>query len=282
MEKRIFDFTDSRLAAGDAALYELGVAAGTDGFSFLVADPVGAVLALKAWHFDNYNGDFPAVESLLRQVLGSEWLLTAAYSRARCAVFNRQATLVPRRLFAADQLPSYLQLLLPAGDHVFGYAELPALDCFLVYALDAATDGLLRRNFPGAQITHLAVGWLHKCHELAPAGSARVFVNLRYEIAQIAVFERRNLLFYNAFNFDTANDFLYFALLAYDQCRLDPQETPLLLTGDLLEESAIYRQLYAYIRHLEFAESPGRYQLPPELSALPAHFFFDLFSLKSI
>lgn len=282
MEKRIFDYTDSRLAAGDAALYELSVVAGADGFSFLAADPVGAVLALKAWHFDNYNGDFPAVEPALRQILGSEPLLATSYSRARCAVFNQQATLVPRRLFAADQLPAYLQLLLPAGDHVFGYAELPAMDCFLVYALDSAADGLLRRNFPGAQLTHLAVGWLQKCHELAPAGSAYVFVNLRYEVAQVAVFERRNLLYYNTFSFEAAADFLYFALLAFDQCGFNPEQTPLLLTGDLLEESEIYRLLHGFVRHLRFATGPERYQLPADLSALPAHFYFDLFSLKTI
>ncbi len=280
MEKRIFDFTDSRLLAGAAALYELSVVAGTDGFSLLAADPTGAVLALKSWHFDNYDGGFDAVEPELRQIFDGEALLKEPFSRIRCAVFNRSATLVPRRLFNADQLPAYFQLLLPPGDWEYHYEALPTLDCFLVYALEKNTAGLLRRNFPATIITHLAAPLIQKTLEIISPDEQLILVNLRNEVAQIVAFERGNLLYYNTFSYDKASDLLYFVLLAFEQCRLNPEHIPLLLAGTVLQDSEIYKLLFRYVRNIRFAPAPDRYQLPPEAQPLPDHLFFDLFSLK--
>lgn len=281
MEKRIFDFSDSRLLAGAAALYELSMVAGTDGFSLLAADPTGTVLALKSWQFDNYDGGFDAVESDLRQILGSESLLQQPFSRVRCAVFNRWATLVPRRLFNAAELPSYFQLLMPAGEYDYQYESLHDLDCFLVYAVEKNTAELLQRNFPTLAVTHLAAPVLQKALELAGSDSPVVFVNIRNEVAQVAAFERGNLLFYNSFSYDKASDLLYFVLLTYEQCRLNPDQIPLMLSGTMLPDSEIYKLLYRYIRNIGFAPATERYYLPPEAQPLPDHFFFDLFSLKS-
>lgn len=281
MDKRIFDFTDSRLLAGAAALYELNVVAGTDGFSFLAADPTGAVLTLKAWHFDNYDGDFEPADTDLRAILASEPVLQSSFSRVRCAVFNRQATLVPRRLFSPDALSSYFQLLLPQGDFEYGYEALPNLDCYLVYALDKRVGDLLLKYLPAQNITHLASPVLQKALDVVTIDATGLLVNLRNEVAQVMAFERGNLLFYNAFSFDKASDLLYFVLLAYDQCRLSPDRIPLWLAGEALPDSEIYKQLYRYVRHVRFVAPPGNYHWPTEAPQVSDHMFFDLFCLKS-
>lgn len=281
MDKRIFDFSDSRLLAGAAALYELNVVAGTDGFSFLAADPTGAILTLKAWHFDNYDGGFEQTDTDLRAILASESVLQSAFSRVRCAVFNREATLVPRRLFNPDALNSYFQLLLPPGDYEYGYEALPNLDCYLVYALDKRVGDLLLKYLSVQNITHLASPLLQKALDVVSIDATAVVVNLRNEVAQVMAFERGNLLFYNTFSFDKAGDLLYYVLLAYDQCRLSPDRIPVWLAGEALPDAEIYKQLYRYIRQIRFVAAPTNYHWPAEAPPVPEHMFFDLFCLKS-
>lgn len=115
---------------------------------------------------------------------------------------------------------------------------------------------------------------------MATANDYEVFLNARNQAAQIAVFDRRNLLFYNAFRFEKPNDLLYFALLAYDQFRLDPAEIPLTVSGNLPEDSEIYRTLYRYVRAIRFASLPEKMVLPEGVENLPQHFWFDLSNLR--
>jgi hypothetical protein len=90
------------------------------------------------------------------------------------------------------------------------------------------------------------------------------------------VFERRNLVFFNTFDFTKPADLLYYILLAYKQFDLNPLEVPLALSGTLLEDSEIYRLLLRYVRSMHFLPLPDGFQLPDAANALPAHYWFDL------
>lgn len=281
MDKRSFEYTDSRLETGAAALYELNVVAGTDGFSFLAADPTGTILSLKSWHFDPYEDTDQGPSSAIARILDKEPLLNAVFSHVRYAVFGAETTLVPRRLFNHDELPAYFRLLLPPGDFEFGHSALPDFDCYLAYAVEQELASVLRQRFPAAQNMHLAAPVLTRALKIISIDSTGVMANLRHGVVQIVALERGNLLFYNTFKFDTASDLLYFVLLVYDQCWLNPDQVPLYLAGELLPDSEIYKVLYRYIRHLNFVGPPLNYFWPHDVAAPPDHLFFDLYSLKS-
>jgi hypothetical protein len=118
---------------------------------------------------------------------------------------------------------------------------------------------------------------------LAKRNDYEVFVNLRNHIAQIAVFDRRNLQFYNSFAFTKASDFLYFTLLAFDQLKLNPLDVPLTISGELMEDSEIYRLLYRYFRDIRFAPTPaGLYHFPGSIQSLPSHLNYDLYAMKLV
>ena len=84
-----------------------------------------------------------------------------------------------------------------------------------------------------------------------------------------------------AFRFDSPGDFLYYVLLAYEQCRLKPDAVPLFLSGNILENGAIYRNLVRYVQSIHFLNWTGTV-LPDTAVSLPnKHFFFDLFAAAS-
>jgi hypothetical protein len=282
MDKRIFDFTDEpALQALPPDGGELTVLAGIDGFALLATAPDGRPVALREWVFDQTGRSFGEAEMDVRRIFGSEALLGRRYAAVRCALFNAGATLVPRRLFRADDdMSLHFRLLLAPGEYVYGYDDLPEGDAVVVWAVEPVLLRLCEHYFPGVRCNHLAAPLLRAFRQQASADGTEVMINLRNQVAQVTVYERRNLVFYNTYFFRHANDLLYFALLAYDQFRLRPAEVPLVLAGNLVEESDVYRQLHRYIRHLRFARLPVDVTLPEGARALPAHCHFDIFSIK--
>jgi hypothetical protein len=282
MDKQIFSLFDDGLTETRAAVCQLQAIFGVDGVSLLINHQEYESMAIAAWHISPVKPHFDAAMSDIRQVLGQESKFRWPFQAVRVGFSNKEVTLVPRRLFREDALSAYFQLLLPAHDYTYAFEELPALDCYLVYAIEKSMLQLVQQYFPAGKMTHLATTLLRNWQKEASETDHTVMVNLRNECLQIAVFERRNLLFFNTFNFATAHDVLYHVLLVYDQFRLNPLETPLCLSGSLLEDSEIYRTLFRYIRHLQFMKLPKGYQLPYKSAALPPHCYFDLYTLCAL
>ena len=281
MDKPVFYHFDERLTADTAADCSLYAIVGTDGFSVLVTDKDGTSLALQSWIFPNPGRDFKNAASDIRIVFGSEKLFGFSYGKICYAVANANATLVPRRLFNKENLSAYLKLLLQPETYVYSYDALPELDCFLVYAVEAELPDICAAYFPSGTRTHLAIPLIRATRPVYTGNDYEILVNFRNQQIQMLVYERLNLLFFNTFYFQTPNDVLYSVLMVYDQFRLNPLEIQLTISGNLIEDSDIYRLLYRYIRRLSFVKGPGENQLPASANILPAHFFFDLFALKS-
>jgi Protein of unknown function (DUF3822) len=281
-EKVTLDITDKKFLSGAASTYEFSLLIGTDGMSYLSADPKGEVHLLKSWRFINPENKFREVEAPIRSIFAQDVNLNLQYGNSRVAVFNNLVTLVPNRLFSADELPTYFNLLIqPESPLSYRYDDVKNLDVKVVFAVDKNIIGFIEQNYPKTKLTHSASSLLLAWHRLARRSEYDVFVNLRNQIAQIAVFDRQNLQFYNSFPFSKASDFLYFCLLAFDQLKLNPLDVTLTITGELMEDSEIYRLLYRYFRDIRFAETPaGLYQFSGPVDSLPGHMNFDLYAMK--
>jgi Protein of unknown function (DUF3822) len=283
-EKVTLEITDKRFQQNNALSYEFSLLIGTDGMSYLSADESGEVLVLKSWSFINPDNKFREVEAPIRSIFANDANLSLSFGKPRVAVFNNLVTLVPNRLFNSDELPSYFNLLIaPDTPLSYRYNDIKELDAKVVFALDKSIAGFLEQNYPNTQFFHSASTLLRAWHSLAKRNDFEVFVNLRNQIAQIAVFDRRNLQFYNSFAFSKASDFLYFTLLTFDQLKLNPLDVPLTISGELMEDSEIYRLLFRYFRDIRFTEIPaGLYQFPGSIQSLPGHLNFDLYAMKLV
>ncbi len=279
MDKSVFSFVDKRLNAETAARSLRWMVVGADGISLAVMSDTGEVWALQAWNFQ--GSALSNAEQYIRMILGQEATLQYTYAQSHWAWSEPQVTLVPRRLFNPDHLSDYFKILLrPGHTYTYAFESLPVFDCFLVYAVETSLQQLsLLQRSASVSVKHLSGPLLQAFHHLADYADHQVFVHFRFQSVQIAVFERRNLLFFNSFPFQHANDALYFILLAYEQFKLNPLELPLVLSGNLLEDSEIFRLLRRYIRTIRFAPLPSSVQLPQSAVDLPSHYWFDVFSM---
>ena len=272
----VFSFHSPLLTPQLAATSALRMVIGVNGVSLMVKNE-GKILALKSWQNNSPEPDFKSVEPELRNIFGSERLLDLPYQSKTCLLACAPSTLVPRRLFEPGNLDHYFKLLLQTGtERSYGYEKIEAFDCYLVWAADQGLANLCAQYFSVKNTHHIGVSLLKNFHSLSPVDGYGVFANFRGQKVQIAVFERKNLVFFNAFDFTKPSDLLYYILLAYKQFGLNPLEIPLSLSGTLVEDSEIFRLLVRYIRPMRFPPLPTDNLLPEEAKSLPAHFWFDL------
>jgi hypothetical protein len=167
-------------------------------------------------------------------------------------------------------------LLRKGPERRYGFEKLDDFDCYLIWAADAGMAQLCGQYFTSDQVFHVGGPLLRAYHQLSPTEGYGVFANLRGQKVQIAVFERRNLVFFNVFDFAKPSDLLYCILLAYKQFNLNPLEIPLTLSGAVIEDSEIFRLLLRYVRPMRFPPFSGGLELPEEAKILPPHYWFDL------
>jgi hypothetical protein len=277
MDQLSLSWIDPSFDPDKSTAYDLFLIAGMDGVSFLVRDAQGTIMVLKSWDFSVVHGDTLGAASLLRTIAGSDKHINLTYRKRWAAVSTPWLSLVPNRLFKADALSDYFELLLDSDEHSFGAFPVEKQGMMLLYAQKSSIGKLIGNLNSGGTEIPLAGVLLSgiQTHQQT------VFVNIRAYSGQVFVIDRGSLLYFNGFSFDSADDLLYFILLAYDQFRLSPAEVPLKLAGNILENGVLYKMLYRYIRTLEFVGKPGGLRWSTQLQLENPHLYFDLLLLAT-
>lgn len=97
----------------------------------------------------------------------------------------------------------------------------------------------------------------------------------------LAVFDHAEIALVNSFNYSSAEDFLYFALLAYEQLDLDVNEHPLILSGEISRAGQLFPLLYRYIREIRFMNWPSDWEIGDFTGDIPGHYYIDGLALLS-
>ncbi|MCB0638361.1 MAG: DUF3822 family protein [Lewinella sp.] len=251
--------------------YELSILSGMDSSSYLLVSDDGQVLSIRA--VDHEAGEaWWQVDDRLNQPVGN----------VQIGYIDHCFTLTPTRLYNSEHRREYLAALSSLPDEVTVMADpIPELDVFLVYGLPQRRLTAFRHAFVGSRQVHILKPLLqafaqHNRLRGLPAVYAYFWRNELFLVG----LEGNLLSFCNAFSFLDAKDALYFVMLAFDQCGWKPNETPLLLCGEIVENGEIYRWLQRYTRRLTFLTPPGDLRWGSLTSQQPPHRFFDLAALQ--
>ena len=65
----------------------------------------------------------------------------------------------------------------------------------------------------------------------------------------------KETVFYNTFEFVSREDIIYYILFTVDQLNLNPEETPIVISGKISKEDEYYKIIYKYIRNVSIFNS---------------------------
>lgn len=253
-----------------------------DSLVYAVSNQEGKVLVLKQYEIEPQDKQTAPLAQSFQSIFEQDSLLKFLYRKCHVAFGNNLVALVPERLFNPKKANTYLDELatLTAGAHV-DFNELSSLKTMVVYEQQSAIQKVVKAAQPSSRIFHRTTPFLAGCAEKsAPSTQKVVYANFQLTNVEICLFDNDQLHFYNNFEFQTAADCLYFVLLVFEQFNLDPNSVTLQLSGQILENSEIYKSLYRYIKNIAFTTPPTNIQLNSGFKNVPAHYYFNLFALK--
>ncbi|MBB4079848.1 hypothetical protein GGR28_002475 [Lewinella aquimaris] len=252
-----------------------------DSFAYIIRDRnENRLVAYRSYAFSNEERkDWSAAFG--RLVAADAKLNGTRYGKLTLAWDTPVLNLVPGPLFDEESTRSYLEQLTLVGlEDEVRHEHLHELDAEIIYSAR-------RDHLATAERTLGTDGSQHYAGSLLTAWAARsrrlnhqaISCAVRGQRMFVAGHRNGNLEYYNTFVYGSAQDGIYYMLLAYEQCDFAPDRIPLYLCGELTTEGELYGQFYQYIEDIRFSEYGVPPAAPAELIHLPAHLYFDLLCL---
>lgn len=261
--------------------YELSILLGVDSFAYSLSDESRQVMALREFVFEN-TAAFPGA---IDNIFQTDKRLHDNFRSVRIGLTGSPFVLVPSRLYNPLEKKSYLTHLADVPDAAEIMADdLGELGCRGIYSAPASILGFLRQAFPGCRFAHLSSALLHLWRRLPGAAGQGHCLCMHIQSGEmtLALFSNGALQLCNTYTFQSAEDFLYFTLLGLHQRQLDNNNTPVVISGKILPDSAIYKLLERYFRQLQFLPKPASISLGTALRQYPEYFYADLFGIISV
>lgn len=277
--------TDEAFAAGADAAYNLYLTVGKNTVRLGVEDTGRSkFLVLEEYTFPHVFTPLQLAEQLRDLAAEHAFLRQTHWRQIRVSIKNQQFTLLPGTLFEPAAAADYLRLHAELHEHhdrVLYYHH-ASLDAVTVFAADQPLLAFLADLFPAekTQVRHhtsaLVEALLHAA-ERTPAKKLYLYVEINY--VTIILIKDHNLEFCNVFYYATPEDFIYFLIFVMQEQKLNPDQDPITLWGDLTHDSALFDMVRKYVRHVRLGKRPTGLTYSYKFEEQFEHRYLDLFSL---
>jgi hypothetical protein len=274
------DIVEYSFSTKSTLSYELSLLVGPDSVYYMVNDAQLNVLALKSFHNDLKKERTQL--STFKDAFFEDYLLKEPYRVSKIVFTTPHFTFVPNKFYNEKEHSTYFQNLTDfTYNTVFEADSLKSLDFTNVYAVEKSLHNFTQSTFPMAKRFHIFSALIQGCQKIAESRNGhQIFANIRDGFVQILFFDGKELIFANAYPFQTPQDLIYYIMMVYEQFKLNPESIPLSISGNMTEDSDIFKYIYRYVRVVNFIKAPTYFRLGQEFTGIPQHFYFDLFSIK--
>lgn len=272
MAEIVFDIHQDNFTTQSS--HNLSALIGANRFFFYLSDNQKRIVFQRHYLFKS-----PYYLSELEGIFKNENLFKHQFHQVNVAIDTPHFAFIPNIIYEAELQKNYLQQTAPisSNDMIFT-DEVDELELKNVHSVDNRLYDILDKHLAYFDLYHNATPFLRRTNRMIQGND--VIVNVLPAQLQIAVYKNNQFQIYNTFKYNSAEAFLYYVLLMYQQFELDNMNTPLTLMGGIMPNSVIYRLLSTYIRQIKFAKRTKYYQYSPKYSTVPQQFHFDLYTMS--
>lgn len=258
---------------------ELSIKLSLNGFSFLIYDnQKSEILGFESSNFKDEGLGNKNLDDL-KQLFESHPLIKEYKSNVRIQLQNGYSILCPEEFYEQNKIVDYLSAIhqIEKTDQIIS-DSLAFFKTKNVWAVKNSVYDLLLNYFPQAILVHHSTVFINGIDK-DTMDKKIAFMQVSGNSMDIVIFHQKNIKFYNSFKFKSPEDLVYYLVGTYKNNDLDPNSSPLIIHGELFEDSAVYRLIYKYIREVSFYKSSGiKFNIEHE-QAIPLHFFTSYLNL---
>ena len=217
----------------------------------------------------------------IQSIISKDDLLHLPFQSVVIGIGSKASVLVPTTYYHNPAAGLFLSLqaqLIP--DEAIRSDSISFLNAVLEYAIYEPLREYLENTFSNSVLYNANTSLLLGLERERPDRGKAVYVFIQRHLFNIVVFEDGQLRFFNSYQFQSTEDFLYFILLVFDELSLDRETTPVVLLGEIVKESAIFNTVQGYLGNLQFGRRPRGFRYNRAIRELPGQFFYNLFALQ--
>ena len=235
---------------------KLSIQFSLDGFSFCISNFEHTIYHYTAYQFDEKVTTPEALLKEIEDIFQNDRDLHDDFESVVVVHQNNLSTFVPNEYFKEDDLKSYLNFNVKTLSTDFiASDDIDVMDAKNVYVPYVNINNFLFQNFGEFEYKHHATVLVEKLISRirnSEIHDVQFFANVSDSTFDIVVIQDQKLEFYNCFEYNTPEDFIYYILFTYEQLELDPSEVALNVTGSIEEGSDLYNMAYTYIKDISF------------------------------
>ena len=274
-------FIDKSFDPEQSNLFHLSIQICLDGFSFAVLDiPKGKYTVLKSTKFFLKR---PRLLNMhVREVVSQDELLGLKYKSVEIIYATEKFTLVPQAFFHHGYSEKYFGFNQEAEKgYIIDKTLFAKAEAWCIFTIPENLKDYLTHTFPKATLRHNLFSLIERSLKENKNFPDRKQVHLNFFKSnfELIVISGTKLLLGNQFNYSGENDVLYYVLYIFDQLKLSPDTTELVLHGQLPPADSLYQSLRKYIRKSVFAVPSSLYNYSYTFDQQPGHYFTTLLDL---
>lgn len=277
-----FEVNDpQRLAATDLSRCVLLLTTGPAQWSYAVFDPSDRhFIKLKGYYFDSRNQ--ATFKERMESCFAEGKMDFSTFSGVRVSFDTPAFTLVPSALFDASLLDKYFSFLHPPGPgQTLRYDPILPFKAVNVYAADSELHGYLKKKFPGARCYHADTAFLTSLLKEEDLSGERVYVRVRPGRMTLVILSANSLVMAQPYAIHHEMDCVYYIYNALRRLRLDVRAARIFLSGEIGEDSPVYKELRYEAPEVSWLKRPGSFNYVSAFKSYPRHHFYNLISLAS-
>lgn len=239
----------------DSSNKKLSIQFSLDGFSFCISNSLNIVSKFTSYNFTKPIKSPERILKEIQEIFNHEKSLQQDFESVSVIHQNTLSSLVPDAYFKEGDLKNYLKYSIKTiTTDLIVYDDLNFIKAKNVYVPYVNINNFIFQHFGEFEYRHHSSILIEKLFSHSD-NTLNFCINVSQSLLDIAVIKDSEILFYNNFEYQTKEDFIYYILFTLEQLELSTEKTNISITGDINKQSELYEILYTYVRNINFLNS---------------------------
>lgn len=234
----------------------LSVQVSLNGLSFLVTDPESSEVIFFHEKILDYSTTPEELLMEIEAIMFDNEVLNSNFQEVSLVYATPIYSLVPASLFDETKASEYLKFnsKILANDYM-AHDVLESLDIVVVYVPFMNINNFFFEKYGSFSYYHAATILLKTILEKEKYSLPKMYLHFQKNSFDCVVLKNGELQLCNSYSYKTPEDFIYYTLFCIEQLKLNPENLPVYLCGEIEKDDENYKMAYTFIRNIEFMKS---------------------------
>jgi hypothetical protein len=266
------------LELSKSAACHLSIQVNLDGFSFAVLNTQEQkYIALEYYDIQDCS-TYGKLAEQLDKIISQNEILQQNFASCSIAIAHSLNTLTPKALYNkvnGKEILGFNQALLQTEEEESDW--LSSIQAYNSYVIPEELKRCFNKYFPNHKWKHHSSIFIESLlQQFKLQEGEKIYLSIQNNYFELLVLDGKKLRFFNNFSYKSAADLIYYLLFTCEQLSLNPDQIPLIIAGEIEEESEVYKSLYRYVRNISFIKRNPNYKYSFVFDEVKEHYYYKL------